>query len=66
MAEGIVVAIAPLQWVLTPMPSRKKWKMSLKSSVITVIRRDIMLPAIFKKMQKTSIGLNDLHADDWN
>ena len=42
------------------------WKMSLKLSATTIIRRDIMSSDVFKKMQETSVGLGNLYASDWN
>ena len=38
--------------------------MSSKLSDITITKRNIMPPAILKRMQKTSVGLGDLHAGD--
>ena len=58
-------ATTPLQWVLTPTPSRRKWKMFPKLSATTVIGRDITPPCV-PKGQKNSIGLSGFYAGDWN
>ena len=64
-AEGLVVAMTPLQRVLTPALSRKKWKISPKSSTITITRKDITPPSV-SKGQKANVGLSDFYAGDWN
>ena len=60
-----VVAMTLLQRVSTPPLSRRRRKISLKSSATTVTGRDIMPPSVPRR-QKTSVGLGDLHAGDWD
>ena len=60
-----VVAMTLLYWLSTPQLSRRRKKMSPKSSATTVTRRDIMLPSV-PKDQKTCVSLNDLHAGNWD
>ena len=65
-AKKVIVATTSLQWMLMPTPSRKKWKMSPKSIVITVTDRDIMTPDVSKMIQTTSVNYGNLYASDWN
>ena len=50
-----------------PTSSKKKRKKSPKLSALTIIKKGITLPSIFrKKIQKTSICLNNLYIDDYS
>ena len=66
MVKKMVMVTAFLQQVLMPIPSKKKWKMSLKLSATIITRRDIILAIVSKKIQKTCVGLDNLDAADWN
>lgn len=62
-----VIAMTPLQQVLTPISSRKKRRISLKSNFSTAIRRDITIMSTFKTQkgsQKTNIVLDNFHVGD--
>ena len=60
-----VRAMNLLQRVSTSAPSRRSWKISPKSRATTVNGRDITPPSI-PRDQKTSVGLGNLHANDWD
>ena len=58
-----IVAMTLLQRVSPLPPSKRRRKISLKSSATTVIGRDIT-PLSVPRRQKTSVGLDNLYAGD--